>query len=324
MLVTVQLEGGESLCVDIEEMWRVEDLRNAVCEAGGYGDVCDFDLHVDGVLLARSSDAVFVCDAACGLAASSLLTTSPSSRTAARTYLAHHDPPITASITALSAATTRNSHTTVHHILHSGLLNLPPLLLLAVNLNCTFLYDAVRECLEEEVQTKPAVLLKAAVRHNDVVFLSRLLAECDGVWEEDGDAVLLCAARWGNLEACRVVLQCEGVCVNWKAAEGETALVAACEGGHLECARLLLDHGAQVNPTSRLFPACTPLFRAANGGHATLCKLLLEHGADVNCPDEDGNSPLTLASRKSENEFLECCRVLADHAYTKRWMGHET
>jgi hypothetical protein len=65
---------------------------------------------------------------------------------------------------------------------------------------------------------------------------------------EDLGEELLRAAEKGDVERVREVLQCEGVDVRYHE-EGDgfggprTALVVACERGHMEVARLLLDHG---------------------------------------------------------------------------------
>lgn len=46
--------------------------------------------------------------------------------------------------------------------------------------------------------------------------------------------------------------------VNWKTFEGETALLLAARAGHLQCTRMLLKNGAEVNsPTNEMY---TPLF----------------------------------------------------------------
>jgi ankyrin repeat protein len=54
-----------------------------------------------------------------------------------------------------------------------------------------------------------------------------------------------------------------------------TAFVLACEGGHAEVARLLLEHGGE---TKQELEAALRL--AAEGGHAEIMKMLMERGAD--------------------------------------------
>jgi len=64
----------------------------------------------------------------------------------------------------------------------------------------------------------------------------------------------------------------------------------AAENGHVDVARLLLEHGAFPNP---VVGRCTLL------RHASRCddiQLLIDHGADVDCTDDADRTPLHLAS----------------------------
>jgi len=58
---------------------------------------------------------------------------------------------------------------------------------------------------------------------------------------------------------------------------GRTALYFACENGHLEVARLLLDRGANKEKAS--IRGCTPLFYACRKDHLPVVRLLLDRGA---------------------------------------------
>jgi len=78
--------------------------------------------------------------------------------------------------------------------------------------------------------------------------------------------------------------------------------------GHVNCSRILLDHGANVN-------ACddggfTPLHYASIWGHLSVAQLLLEHNAILNARTEDNRTPLYLAS---DSGHLEIVRLLLDH-----------
>jgi hypothetical protein len=69
---------------------------------------------------------------------------------------------------------------------------------------------------------------------------------------EDLGTELLRAAEAGDVERAREVLQCEGVDVryhmktHWLLDVPGTALVVACERGHVEVVRLLLEHGGET------------------------------------------------------------------------------
>lgn len=80
----------------------------------------------------------------------------------------------------------------------------------------------------------------------------------------------------------------------WMYTRGRGPLHAACEGGHLGVAQLLLSAGASPNGVdtcgqSSLMPAC-------DQGHAALVDLLVAHGADLDAQDGSGRCPLLSAS----------------------------
>jgi ankyrin repeat protein len=59
-------------------------------------------------------------------------------------------------------------------------------------------------------------------------------------------------------------------------------------------ARLLIEHGADANAVD--IDGQTPLHSASVSGHAGVARVLLEHGADANSRDDDNATPLHLAS----------------------------
>lgn len=64
----------------------------------------------------------------------------------------------------------------------------------------------------------------------------------------------------------------------------EEALILACVRGELECARLLVRHGARGDRLGQHGPA-TALHEAANRGHLEIVALLMENGADPTVRD---------------------------------------
>ena len=58
------------------------------------------------------------------------------------------------------------------------------------------------------------------------------------------------------------------------------------QDGHVDVARLLLDHGAQVNMPADSFES--PLTLAASGGHYELAALLISRGADLEEVNDEG------------------------------------
>ena len=75
---------------------------------------------------------------------------------------------------------------------------------------------------------------------------------------------------------------------------GLTPLVFAAREGDIASARVLLDHGANVNQTTEY--GWTPLLTAINNRNYRLAQLLIERGADVNIANKGGWTPLYLAT----------------------------
>ena len=68
------------------------------------------------------------------------------------------------------------------------------------------------------------------------------------------------------------------MCLRPFQSHGSTPLLLACKNNKLSTAKILLDHNARVNATTRL--KATPLIAAASHGHAAVVRLLLTAGAD--------------------------------------------
>ena len=96
---------------------------------------------------------------------------------------------------------------------------------------------------------------------------------------EDLGRDLLRAAEEGDVERVRELLQCDGVNVHYHEEWDDwgvpkTALFVACERGHVEVARLLLEHGGETKEELE-----GALCWAADGGHSEVVKMLRERGA---------------------------------------------
>ena len=88
----------------------------------------------------------------------------------------------------------------------------------------------------------------------------------------------------------------------------ETPLVVASRQGHLEVARLLLEHGADTE--TRDGEDWSALELASAWGHAEVVQLLLEHGADVDSVRKNNTTALHVASTNGQ---LAASRVLLEH-----------
>jgi ankyrin repeat protein len=103
---------------------------------------------------------------------------------------------------------------------------------------------------------------------------------------------------------------------------GVTPLVFSARQGDIESARIMLDHGADVNQQTE--GGWTPLLAAVQNRYYKLASLLLERGADPRIQNKGGWSPLYLATdnrnieggdyptRKPDMDHLEIIKLLID------------
>ena len=75
------------------------------------------------------------------------------------------------------------------------------------------------------------------------------------------------------------VLPAAGADVNSANAYGATALAYACDKGHLEVVKVLLDKGANLDSKDTFYNQ-TPLAWAVSNGHTEIARLLLDKGAE--------------------------------------------
>jgi len=120
----------------------------------------------------------------------------------------------------------------------------------------------------------------------------------------DGFTPLGLAVFFGHPETVRTLLDA-GADVNLASREAMkvTPLASASAARQLEIARLLIEHGADVN--ARAANDFTPLHESAASGKIDFAQLLLEHGADVNAQASDGKTPLDYARERGQHEMVE-------------------
>jgi ankyrin repeat protein len=121
----------------------------------------------------------------------------------------------------------------------------------------------------------------------------------------DGDTALNLAALYGHLDCVKLLLEkgCQLDAANEE--DGSTALHNAAAGGFLEMVQLLLEKSTATAVNALDEDNETPLHTAARGGHVEVVKLLLERGADASIKNASGNTP---AEEADEEEVIQLLR----------------
>jgi ankyrin repeat protein len=147
--------------------------------------------------------------------------------------------------------------------------------------------------------------LSLACTNGDPAMVERLLkAGADpSIGLPSQETPLMTCARSGNRVAVEALLA-RRVDVNVKeTGRGQTPLMWAVAEGHLEIARLLIDHGADIH--ARSTAGFAPLLFAARRADVSMTRLLLSAGANINQSASDGMTALLTATIKGHTEYAE-------------------
>ncbi|XP_075429658.1 ankyrin repeat and SOCS box protein 12-like [Ascaphus truei] len=173
---------------------------------------------------------------------------------------------------------------------------------------------------EEEEDLAEARELHLAVVMDNPEYLGSLLSEdrykefinSRNGWGVPGTPLRLAASK-GSLE-CLKILLANGAEVDSLDVKAQTPLFTAVSAGHLDCVRELLKAGA--SPCGSIYNNCSPVLTAARDGNASILRELLEYGAEANVrskvPDWAANNtastgPLYLSAVYGH---LKCFRTL--------------
>lgn len=118
------------------------------------------------------------------------------------------------------------------------------------------------------------------------------------------------AAAIGNAERVGEWLDLQPDLVNTFAHDGFTPLGLSAFFGHRNVVELVLAHGANPNLPSHNSQHVAPLNSAAAGQHIEIARVLIAHGADVNARQTGGFVPLHSAA---QNGQIEMIRLLIEH-----------
>ncbi|NMG02069.1 ankyrin repeat domain-containing protein [Azoarcus taiwanensis] len=116
--------------------------------------------------------------------------------------------------------------------------------------------------------------------------------------DEQGNSLLLLAAREGHLRTVQAILQYRPNVLHRNLA-GDSALMLATLGGHRDVVDELLDAGAELN-----HDGWTPLIYAAFQGHLDLVEKFIERGADVHALAPNESNALMFAARNGHIQVV--------------------
>ncbi|CDS01347.1 probable PHO81-cyclin-dependent kinase inhibitor [Sporisorium scitamineum] len=121
-----------------------------------------------------------------------------------------------------------------------------------------------------------------------------------------GRTALSYAAMAGHTDVCQYLLSLPSISAATYDLDGFSPLILAVMNGRTDAVRILLEHGASVEPrdATDLIPLCL----ASSGGHAEIVKLLLQKGAKI-VSNAEGLYPQALAARAGH---AECLRLLVE------------
>ena len=111
------------------------------------------------------------------------------------------------------------------------------------------------------------------------------------------------ASRMGHIDVAKVLLD-HGADVNAQDIYDQSPLSWASNREHVEFVQLLLEHGANVN-TQHKCDHWTPLHGASELGNLEVARLLLDHGADVQMRSKDGLTPFYIANRSNRHDIAQ-------------------
>lgn len=147
--------------------------------------------------------------------------------------------------------------------------------------------------------------LGIACRNNDMETIKRLLAGDDEPMAMGNDCYefdILYTAIYFNKEDVLKYALTRYKDINNRVYSDEyglTLLTYACKLSNVKLARILLEHGINVNGYQSPYDTYKvyPIMEAIANKNIELVRLLLEYDADLHVEDNDGNTPLSLARK---------------------------
>ena len=111
--------------------------------------------------------------------------------------------------------------------------------------------------------------------------------------------------------------QVSTIVIDKKSIEDAPPLWTAATMGHFDIVKLLVEHGADINHTTK--SNSTPIRGAAYDGHTEIVEYLANVGADIHKPNNCGQSPLSIAAAM---ERCDCVKFLLQKGANVHQKGH--
>lgn len=161
----------------------------------------------------------------------------------------------------------------------------------------------------QKMQPKPDSFNEwfTAIRLDDVRRVQSLLArgfDPNSVEPERFDTGLILAVRTRSTKVFALLLDTEGVRIDARSLNGDTALMVAAFQSDAALAGALIDKGAQINR-----PGWTALHYAAASGNVAIIRRLLDESAFIDAESPNRTTPLMMAARSGHHEAV---RLLLD------------
>jgi ankyrin repeat protein len=124
-----------------------------------------------------------------------------------------------------------------------------------------------------------------------------------------GRNLLHVAAFSGNFKVVQILIEYDPAGINARDGVGSTPLLRASEGRYFEDGSvlgLLLAHGADINVQDE--DGWTPLYLASTRGTLEAVRLLLKHGADVEVKNNNGKTALQEAAARGHDDVVKLLR----------------
>ena len=124
--------------------------------------------------------------------------------------------------------------------------------------------------------------------------------------------MLLEACNAGDSDVVALLLDLNADANSFNNDEGGRVLDAACDDGFLQIARMLIEHGADINHGDD--EGETALTSASGQGHCAIVRLLLDRGATTDCSDH--NQPVFALHKACANGHCEVAALLCERGAT--------